>query len=176
VDLCVHNLLLHRGQSLYLVRRYKEEISFLFTEQTKIVNNHFGSDTQKVQRAFEDFGQGILFDNRMPVNFKVHMMDLIAVSGTVGATRGYHRWHAFVRACAFVGESSESCLQWDRMISLGWAIQSHLKPKQDFRNPKISSAKLHEFQNFWLNLNFEELDNAFERFPYPESPIVLTTL
>ena len=139
------------------IQEYKQEIEFLSTEQSKMINNHFGCNVGTEQRAFEDFGQGILFDDRMPVGYKIHMMDVIPVSGTVGATRGYHRWHAFMRASVLLGGDSQVCLRLDRIIALGWAIQSHLKPKQDTQNnPNISEDKLHEFQNLWMHLNFED--------------------
>jgi hypothetical protein len=52
-------------------------IIFLAQKQLDIINNTFGDDIESQQRTFEDFGQGILFDDRLPrpVNNRIHMMD-----------------------------------------------------------------------------------------------------
>ena len=42
-------------------------IIFLAQKQLDILNKSFGNDNESEQRAFEDFGQGILFDDRAPV-------------------------------------------------------------------------------------------------------------
>ena len=69
-------------------------IIFLAQKQLDILNKSFGNDNESEQRAFEDFGQGILFDDRAPrpVNNRVHMMD--------EGQFGFYRWHTFIRtAC-----------------------------------------------------------------------------
>lgn len=51
------------------------------------MNNCFGNDIESQQKAFEDFGQGILFDDRSlrPLNNRVHVMD--------EGQFGFYRWH-----------------------------------------------------------------------------------
>jgi len=157
------------------IEPHKEHISFLFDEQIRIMNFHFGGDPERERTAFEDFGQGVLFDDRMPVGFKVHMMDIFPVSGTTGATRGYHRWHAFIRASTLLGLVSDQKMQLDQLIGLAWAIQSYLRPKQDTHdNPILDYDKLSRLRDKWLAFSSEELDREFEKFPYPDSSVVLT--
>jgi len=154
---------------------HKEQIKFLFDEQIRIINIHFRGDLEKERMAFEDFGQGILFDDRMPVGFKVHMMDIFPVTGTTGATRGYHRWHAFIRASTLLGLVDDQNIQLDHLIGLGWGIQSYLRPKQDSNdNPRLNDDKLYQLRDKWLSFSLEEIEKEFEKFPYPDSPVVLT--
>jgi hypothetical protein len=60
------------------VRQDKQRVSsiiFLAQKQLDIIDKSFGNEIESQQRAFEDFGQGILFDERSPrpLNNRVHM-------------------------------------------------------------------------------------------------------
>lgn len=132
-------------------------------KQLDIIIKIFGNDIENQQRAFEDFGQGILFDDRppRPVNNRIHMMD--------EGQFGFYSWHTFIRTTALLNYESERWLNLDRHIGLACAINSELKPRQstnDGNNPnnsEISPKMLDKLCSFWLTLNFEELDTEFDK-------------
>ena len=138
-------------------------IIFLAQKQLDILNKSFGNDNESEQRAFEDFGQGILFDDRAPrpVNNRVHMMD--------EGQFGFYRWHTFIRTAVLLNHEPERWLNVDRHIGLACAIDSKQRPRQstnDGSNPnnsEISPEMLDKFRSFWLPLNFEELDTEFDK-------------
>jgi len=44
-----------------------------------------------------------------------------------------------------------------------------LKPVQDTHdNPPLTSDQLKKFREKWLTLSVEQLDDAFDSFPYPK--------
>ena len=63
---------------------------------------YFDGNDELERRAFEDFGQGVLFDARhgRRDGDNVHKMD---VSGPNNPPIGYHRWHIFIQATVFAG-------------------------------------------------------------------------
>ena len=74
-------------------------------------------DDVLIQKAFEYFGQGVLFDDfsdvetnqpRRPSDDRVHMMDSIHF--------GYPRWHVFCRSASFIGLDQDIWLKIDRLI------------------------------------------------------------
>jgi hypothetical protein len=80
----------------------------------------------------------------------------------------YHRWHATIRAAVMVGADAERWLQIDRNVGLAWAIQSEARPIQDAPgNRGLPPARLEELRSTWQAFSFDELDRAFDSFPYP---------
>jgi len=148
------------------VKQDKERINsviFLAQKQLDIITKTFGDDIESQQRAFEDFGQGILFDDRppRPLNNRVHMMD--------EGQFGFYSWHTFIRTAALLNNESERWLNVDKHIGLACAIDSKRQPRQstkDGNNPnnsEISLEMLDKLRSFWLPLNFEELDTEFDK-------------
>jgi hypothetical protein len=135
----------------------------LAQKQLDIINKSFGNNTESQQRAFEDFGQGILFDDRSPrpLSNRVHMMD--------EGQFGFYRWHTLIRTALLLNQESEMWLHVDRHIGLACSIDSVQRPRQstnDGNNPnnsEISPEKLDKLRSFWLQLNFEELDAEFDK-------------
>ncbi|TLX86926.1 MAG: hypothetical protein E6K97_09960 [Thaumarchaeota archaeon] len=84
----------------------------------------FGNDIESEQRAFEDFGQGILFDDRRPrpLNNRVHMMD--------EGQFGFYMWHTFVRTAVLLDQDPQRWIHVDRHICLACAIDSIQHPRQ----------------------------------------------
>ena len=76
-------------------------LSSLAKKQLDFIMKSFGSDIESEQRAFEDFGQGILYDDRAPrpVNNRVHMMDQ--------GQFGFYRWHTFIRTAVLLNHEPE---------------------------------------------------------------------
>jgi hypothetical protein len=148
------------------VRRDEERVNsiiFLAQKQLDIINNIFGSDIESEQRAFEDFGQGILFDDRSPrpLSNRVHMMD--------EGQFGFYRWHTFIRTAVLLNQDPQRCLHVDRHIGLACAIDSVQRPRQstnDGNNPnnsEITPETLDKLRSSWLQLSFEELDAEFDK-------------
>lgn len=133
--------------------------------QLDIIDRRF-PDSADLQRAFEDFGQGILFDQkviptsgklRRPPGRLIHMMD-----GTPDDCVGYHRWHAFIRAAVAAGADSSRWLQVNQLVALAWAIYSELDPHEDApTNPPLSPTRLASLRRGWLAADEATLNEAF---------------
>ena len=138
--------------------------------QRRIITAHFGNDADALRFAFEDFGQGVLFDNRLPrrVTHFIHMMD-----GTPADWVGYHRWHAAIRAAMVFGADAAWYGQLCRNIALAWGVQTEANPPIDRNdNPGLPAARRQVLSDFWMGVDFAELDRAFVKFkkaaPRPE--------
>ena len=124
-------------------------INFLAQKQLDIINNNFGNDIESEQRAFEDFGQGILFDDRSPrpLSNRVHMMD--------EGQFGFYRWHTLGRTAVLLNQDPQRWLTVNRHIGLAGAIDSKQRPRQstsDGNNPnnsEISTEILDTLRSFW---------------------------
>jgi len=116
-------------------------------------------DADSIQHAYEDFGQGILYDNRppRPAGRQVHMMD-----GTSADWVGWQRWHGFIRASQEFGANRSRWLQIDRCVGLGWAIQAEANPSQtNPANPGLAPARISQLASEWMTLSTADLDWAF---------------
>lgn len=131
--------------------------------QTSIIRSTFHDDWADVQRAFEDFGQGVLYDpdpERGQSNDMIHTMDVQGLDPPVG----YHRWHASIRAIQLlqIGDSQ----WWDRLASLlvlTWAIQSEARPRQQTQpNPGLSAQRLSALRSAWQGLDQARIDRQYD--------------
>lgn len=152
-----------------------DKILILANMQSEIMDLYFDGDTELERRAFEDFGQGVLFDDKhWRGNDNVHKMDFSGPDGLPPI--GYHRWHTFIQAIVFAGGDPDRWLTINRYVGLAWAIQSELKPGDNIpNNAELHSDRLNELRISWLKLSFEELNVAFEKYPFPDSPVVLNS-
>ncbi|MEM9283390.1 MAG: hypothetical protein AAGA96_16325 [Verrucomicrobiota bacterium] len=133
--------------------------------QVEIMERHF-PDFADMQKAFEDFGHGVLHDNkklpgtshfRRPTGFMNHMMD-----GSPDRCVGYHRWHAFVRAAVHAGADTTKWLKINQGVGLAWAIYSELNPVSDSpANPKLDSSRVRQLRDFWMNADEATLNAGF---------------
>lgn len=146
--------------------------------QVRTITEFFQADRTALRLAFEDFGQGIMLDNREPRksnNDCIHMMD------TGGAPPiGYHRWHASIRAI----QTFDADPLWSDLAQfngLAWAIQSHGRPKQSKvkANPQIDAHSLTAIRSAWLALSQDQLDKQYDLgtgtsgyHPSPSSPVI----
>jgi hypothetical protein len=147
------------------VQPFQQPLSVLSRLQLASMDKYFGGDADSLRLAFEDFGQGILFDDRRPAGVKLHTMDS---GGPANPPIGYHRWHGFARAFIVLGLDVPRWTVIDRFIGLAWAIQSILKPVQDQRNnPELPDSRLESLRVEWLAKPVEKLDAAFDNKPYP---------
>jgi hypothetical protein len=150
----------------------RDALELLSTEQLKIFDRHLAGDAETTQRAFEDFGQGVHFDERRDPGTRIHMMD---ASGPTNPAVGYHRWHAIIRAQIELGIDAGRWTQIDRWLGLGWAMQSEAQPVQGERaNPGLPAARIDELRQRWLQRTPGQIDDAFDSVPYPSDAIVPT--
>lgn len=141
----------------------KEQISSLAGRQIDIIRRHFEDDTLLLQRAFEDFGQGILYNPNRPADSIHKMRDLME------PPVGYHRWHAFIRVAVLLGANANIWLHIDRCVGLAWAIQSEAQITQNSpNNPGLENTRLEQLRSSWLQLSFDDLDTAFDSYPFPK--------
>ncbi|HSL83696.1 MAG TPA: hypothetical protein VLF66_13055 [Thermoanaerobaculia bacterium] len=134
--------------------------------QVGVMRRHFEAPSYDLQLAFEDFGQGVLFDDRRNPGDKIHKMD---TGGPLNPPIGYHRWHPINRAAVFSGADDGLWLELDRFVGLAWAIQSDVKPiEDDPNNPPLPDARLQQLRDIWLCLDWDELDAAFDSVPFPD--------
>jgi hypothetical protein len=135
--------------------------------QFEVMEAHFTDDLDSLRYAFEDFGQGVLFDDRRNPGDKIHKMD---TGGPLNPPIGYHRWHPIIRASVIAGGNASLWLEINRFVGLAWAIQSDAKPIEDAPdNPPLAAQRLEELRAIWLNADAEALDRAFDSSPYPSS-------
>lgn len=165
--------------------QYRDNLATIFNDQDQILNKYFGDSTMNQQRAFEDFGQGTLYDVRRekkdPFNFwPVHSMDADYANNQPPV--GYYSWYSFLRAYTVLNNITDG--KWLTLathIALGAAVQNNMKPKgieggvkENPNNPPIGSDVLEEFRNKYLPMNFEALDQAFisddDLGPRPRKP------
>jgi len=138
-------------------QKFVDAIKLLAKHQTTIMDDNFHGDRGIERKAFEDFAQGILYDQNRIDTQKIHMMN---------EGFGYQRWHAFIRAAVFVGEDTERWLGIDRNVGMAWAIQSKLTPHQDKQgenpNNPARTDVVDQLRPVWPSRSFEEIDNAFD--------------
>jgi hypothetical protein len=164
-----------------------EEILRLANIQSKIIHDNF-VDKKDLEKAFEDFGQGILYDvfhdnertardrdgNPIyyPVNgnlmrFRIHKMDSKVM---------WKWWHSFMRGTALIYPNEIRYFEIDRLIAYAYIIDFIVKPKQyyEFVNGEIpknhpqnpcgpgSPEAVREAKFILSAEKFKELDKIFE--------------
>ena len=144
---------------LQLVTPIKEPLRVVSRVQIEVFDRFYAHDRSGLAGAFADFGQGVLYDPRVP---GVHSMN------GAPAPAGYHIWHAILRAQMFLGIDVQKWCQIDQMVGLGWALQSIAKPSQTDPNPPLPREVVRRQSRKWLSLSSAELDRAFLSQPYPE--------
>ena len=144
--------------------RNRAALMQLAEQQLTIFDRHFAGDAAKEQTAFEEFGQGINFDDRRPDGDKVHKMDIRGDE----PPQAYHAWHGFIRAVVLLGADEDRWLGLDRKLGLAWAIQNEAHPVEDDPdNQPLPPARLAALRDAWLGLDFDQLDDAFDHDPLP---------
>lgn len=143
----------------------RDPLLFLSAKQVELLDRHFGGNPDAERTAFEQFGEGVLFDDRRPTGDKVHKMD---TGGPNDPPIGYHRWHPIVRAAVMVGTDADRWLRIDRNVGQAWAIHAEARPVPDAPdNPGLPAARLEQLRSTWQAMSFDELDTAFDSQPWP---------
>lgn len=135
--------------------------------QLRIIGEHLETPDD-LRLAFEDFGQGVLFDDRppRPPGRHIHMMD-----GTPSSWVGYRRWTGFLRAAEIVEHPrAEAIAHLKRCVLLAWAVQTEAEPNQQSpNNPGLPAARLALLRDAWMRVAPPAQDWAFatHRFRAP---------
>jgi hypothetical protein len=154
------------------VAPFADDLKNLAARQLEVMDPFWHGDSVALRTAFEDFGQGILYDAKLdatgnprrPAQDRVHQMDGDSGIGMVG----YHRWHTITRASLEDGAERGRWLEIDYFIGLAWAIQSEAKPVASRpNNPGLPATRIDQLRTKWLALSESQLDDAFTSFPYP---------
>jgi hypothetical protein len=147
------------------VEPMRDGLALLSKLQLDVFDLHLGNELDATRQAFEEFGQGIHFDDRRPPGTRVHMMD---ASGPTNPAVGFHRWHAIIRAKLALGIDAARWTEIDRCLGLGWAVQSEAQPVQGTGpNPPMATERLTTLRDRWMARTPEEIDDAFDSVPYP---------
>jgi hypothetical protein len=135
----------------------KPSITGLANEQIKVINSGLHRNPELIQKAFEDFGQGILYDDRRALN--IHKMDGQPPTPLIG----YFRWHTFIQTVVLFDEFDQLWPQIDQYVGLAWAIQS-IAPiqEQSPTNPGLDDINLSQLRTKWLSMQPQQLDDEFE--------------
>ena len=173
-------------------RDLSQELSILASKQLEIMTRNFlldekFSNIDPLQRAFEDFGQGVLYDRDHdnertwklpsgrphidpntgnPMIFRIHIMDSYG---------SYKWWHSFIRAYALSIKDINKWLAIDKLVALSYLIFSAVKPKQAYEFPNLEVPQNHpqfpagpgspliveQYRPIIATRSFEELDRIF---------------
>ncbi|WP_258198732.1 hypothetical protein [Streptomyces sp. A244] len=140
----------------------KDAFAVLSRAQLDVFDAYYRKRGFGLASAFIDFGQGVLFDpRRADVQSEVHSMN-------GNPPRGYHTWHAYMRAMMLLGVDTERWAAITRYNALAWAIQSVAKPNLRQVNPPLPKATVTRLAATWLPRDARRLDLDFQSFPYPE--------
>ncbi|MFI5916402.1 hypothetical protein [Dactylosporangium sp. NPDC051541] len=150
---------------LDIVAPAREPLATISRLQLNLFDEFFRYDPIGLVNAFVDFGQGVLYDPRREVGYKLHIMDY---EPGVRPAVGYHVWHSIIQAMSLLDIDR---LRWrliDPVIGLGWAVQSIAQPAIDATdNPRLSARRIADLERRWLPRTTAQLDTAFDSFPYP---------
>jgi hypothetical protein len=145
-----------------LVAPLKDALTVISAAQLSVIERYYPhTDPAGLIKAFADFGQGVLYDPRLPEGQRSHIMN-------GNPPVGFHAWHCFLRAMQLLGIDTRRWAVIDPMIGLSWEIQSIVKPQPDVIYPPLEASVLRRVIAKWLSRSPGECDTAFETFPYPQ--------
>ncbi len=144
-------------------RAHIENVSKL---QLDLFDAYFEGDRAAERRSLEDFGQGVIYDDRREAGYRVPMM---RISEDIGRTPvEYFRWHGFARAAIEADVEAERWTHLDRAMTLAWKIQHEAKPEADNpNNPGLDEERLVELRTLYMGMDPEQLDDVWEAYPWP---------
>jgi hypothetical protein len=155
-------------KNMVLSHNIFEEISTLGNKQLELMDLLIdGGPNPPLQLAFEDFGQGVLYDlshdnertlrnqsgepvidpeTKNPMIFRIHIMD---------SPGSYQWWHIFIRAHVLLGGDINKWFAIDKFVTLSYLIYSKVGPKQLINF--LTSKYLKIIHNLPLDLEVLEL-------------------
>jgi hypothetical protein len=141
-------------------RPLRDALALISRSQLSIMDSYYGGNPAGLVSAFVDFGQGVLYDPRRPVEYRNHIMN-------GNPPPGYHVWHAYIMAMTFLGVDAVRWTLIDPLVGLAWHLQSIAKPAQDIVNPPQDPALILQLKQLWLVRTPAQIEEAFESVPYP---------
>ncbi|UPZ32979.1 hypothetical protein MUK60_37435 [Streptomyces sp. LRE541] len=139
----------------------REAFAVLSRAQLGVFDTYYRKWGPGLASAFVDFGQGVLFDpRRADVRSEVHSMN-------GNPPRGYHVWHAYMRAMMLLDVDARRWRSIARYNALAWAVQTVAKPNLRTVNPELPKATVAGLAATWLPRGPSQLDAEFQSFPYP---------
>jgi hypothetical protein len=153
----------------YLARvsRARDAFAVLSRLQLALFDRYYPHNENALARAFVHMGNGVLYDPRMPHPNEIHMMTMDNTSADGRTTTSWHFWHAVIRAMTLQEIDPARWNRLDRLVGLGWEVQSTVQPAADKVNPPIANATAARLIHRWLCRTPAEMDRAFQSFPYP---------
>ncbi|MEZ0090176.1 hypothetical protein [Streptacidiphilus sp. EB129] len=143
-----------------LVSPLKDALTVISAAELSVFHTYYGDDYHGLMGAFEDFGQGVLYDPRRVVGQKTHIMD-----GHPPVS--YHSWHCFIRGMQMLGIHADEWARIDPMLGLAWEIQSIVKPPTDTLMPGLPESVLKPLRRKWLHMSPADIDQQYMTYPYP---------
>lgn len=146
-----------------LVAPVKGAFAVLSRAQLDVFDMYYRRQGLGLASAFSDFGQGVLFDpRRANVESEVHSMN-------GSPPKGYHTWHAYMRAMMLLGIDKQRWASIDTYNAFAWALQTVAKPSLRAVNPRLPRLTVARLAATWLPRTPEQLDADFQSFPYPSA-------
>ncbi|MFF5106141.1 hypothetical protein [Streptomyces sp. NPDC000134] len=142
----------------------KQPLEVLSRTQLGLIDRYYGRRHHHLVQAFGWFGEGVLYDPRVPAPFFVHTMN----STPDIPPPGYHTWYAYMRGMMLLDIDRR---RWQRIapaLAFAWSVQTVAKPAQDKINPPLPAATVRRLAATWLVKRIDQLDQDFRSFPYPE--------
>jgi hypothetical protein len=147
-----------------LIAPNKDAFELLSEAQREVYDEFYGRDPQGLLFAFQEFGQGVLFDPRRPAGNKVHMMNYTPPA----FTHAYHRWHPFLAGFQLLNVDKKWWTQINRLAGTAWELQSIGQPVNDANdNKRLSRRTVQGVTRKWARRSSTQIDAAFDSYPYP---------
>ncbi|WP_419995123.1 Tat pathway signal sequence domain protein [Streptomyces boninensis] len=142
----------------------RDALKVISDAQREVFSRFYGRDPRGLVFAFQEYGQGTLYDPRRGEGQKVHMMNYTPPN----PTHAYHRWHPFLRAFQIMDVDRHYWTQVHRLVGTAWELQSIAQPVTDRNdNPHLPRRQVRHVTNKWLRRPARHFDAAFAVFPYP---------
>ena len=145
----------------------RDPVLFLANEQSEFIKRYFGSDTEQVARAFQDFAFGILASPNAPnrQNEPVHTMN-----GGLFA-RDYLSWHGFIEAAIHLLSSDPFWVNLRWINGMGWELQAKARPQEVFpnQNEPLPDAAIKTIREKWEARTDDQIAEEFKH--YDERPV-----
>lgn len=173
----------------------RQDIYNLANAQFDIIFNHFRDekgvlDLNNLKRAFEDFGQGVLYDSKHdnertfvdgfgnPQYYKKTENKMIFRIHKMDSEGQWTLWHSFMRAAGLTFPKDSKYFELDKLIAYSCMINHIVRPKQSFEFPNgeipedsiqnpngPGSPEALEKAKFILDLKaFKELDKIIKTY------------
>ncbi|MFI0371947.1 hypothetical protein ACH35V_29125 [Actinomadura sp. 1N219] len=137
----------------------KQPLDVVSRTQLRVIDAFYDRGGPQLDAAFSWFGQGVLYDPRIK---GAHTMN-------GDPPRGYHTWHAYLRAMMLHDIDRERWRELAPRVALAWATQSTARPDAKKENQPLPQETVRRLAAFWLPRTPETLDTDFQADPYPWS-------